>query len=302
MFVCCLMMATGAQGRPFMPGDAKVEIISYRQLGAGDDFPGMWEYVYDVIATTDAGGNNHAFVMNFGLTGFDSSLMANRWTDAGDLWDGTGNAWDYEPKQNWCANSAGVPRSFGGAIYFDRWPSYWGVIPGTEPFNFSAWHEPKDVHPLNYNAYDIVYDSNPGAVNQAWYTDNPWHGGDEYVHGDSMWAVAETGRTSQVMVDPDGIPDSGDEYLETVFDPDGIHFSNQRNAMTYYGLTGLLSTFRVVHPNAPAEVEWYTYNNSTAGSLEEVQGTIVGPDPIPEPATMSLLAIGGLAVLRRRRK
>jgi len=251
------MITTGAQGRPFVPGDAKIECVSYRRLGAEDDFPGMWEYVYDVVATVDAGGTNYTFGTNVGLRGFDSSLMANRWTDAGELWNGTGNAWEYKPKQNWCANSAGVPMLSLPApwgLFPDRWPSIW---------------EDVEVSPGVFEE-DWVLPTEPSYPSTNWAYDNEWHDGTEYIHGDSFWALSTTGY--------------------------GIHFINTNGLLVYYGLPGLLMTFRVVHPNAPGDVEWYTYQNNAV----EVQGITVGP-VIPEPATMSLLALGGLAVLKRRK-
>ena len=264
-----------AMAQEAVPGDTIVQLATApRQLGPGEDFPGMWEYVYDVVGTTDASGQNYDWTNNMWLRGFDSSLMVNRWNDTGDIWDGTQtDPWNFTPKQRWSANAAGRPPSFMGNINYTRWPSYWGIIPDTEPFNFSAWHNPKDVHEINWQNYDIVYDSNPGAINQAWYTDNPWHYGTEYIHGDSPWPTARAGMATwgQVSVDPgpDGIEGNEDDTYENQvvdYSTDGIDFENA--GTMFYGFTGLLLTARVVHPNAPGEITW----GGTGAS-----GTILGP-------------------------
>lgn len=46
---------------------------------------------------------------------------------------------------------------------------------------------------------------------------------------------------------------------------------------------------------APGEITATVINGSVAG------GTVVGPVPVPEPATLMLLSMGGLAMIRRRR-
>ncbi len=275
LFLVSVVFVSDASASTTVPGDTIIQLAAApRILGPTEDFPGMWEYVYDVVGTVDASGRNHAWTNLAFLDGFDADLMVNRWNDAGDRWDGTqADPWNYEPLQRWSANAAGTPMPYMGPIYFDLWPSYWGVTPGTEPFNFSAWHEPKDVHPTRWDTYDIVYDVNPGAVNQAWYTDNPWHAGSEYAHGSSPWPFAHAGYATwgQVSIDPgpDGIEGNADDVYEdqvVSYDSDGIWFQNA--GVNFYAITGMLLTFRVVHPNPPGEITWRT--NATTG-------TILGP-------------------------
>ena len=63
-----------------------------------------------------------------------------------------------------------------------------------------------------------------------------------------------------------------------------------------YGVTYTIMTIRLIHPMAPGMITGETYHNSDYTWV----GDIVGP--IPEPATMSLLGLGGLAALLRRRR
>jgi hypothetical protein len=239
-----MFMGSSAFARAFQDGDAKIELVSATQLGAGSDFPGMWEYVYDLVATTDAGGANHTWGKRAWLTGFDSTLMVNRWDAAGNLYDGTGTETDFVPKQNWCANSNWVTRSYNSGIYTNRWPSMGGLVelfPGGPMVE--GWELPSDPTTSWYNAANE-------SIN--WELDNPWHDPSEYQKGDSYWSASDINDASP---------------------GDGIGFTNTNGFLSYYGLDGLLMTFRVVHPNAPGDVTYHTYHNDN----EEVSGTIVGP-------------------------
>ena len=258
LIIVTAVMLTGtiALARPAVDGDTIIQLAATpRVLGPTEDFPGMWEYVYDVVGTIDGTGQNYGWTRFAWLSGFDSSLMANRWNDAGERWDGTqADPWNFEPKQRWSANSRGVPRSYSGQILFDEWPSMATSVP-LFPGGPSVmqWAQPKDIKILSYNSYEFEEDARPGTVSQNWYCDNPWHEGPEYVHGNSQWPYSEAGSGE------------GETY-----DSDGISFENQTSVTSFFGLTGLLMTFRVVHPNAPGDITWGTYS-------ESVTGTILGP-------------------------
>jgi len=59
--------------------------------------------------------------------------------------------------------------------------------------------------------------------------------------------------------------------------------------------SGLMLTIRVVHPGEPGLMSWETNSGS---------GTTIGPtgEEIPEPVTLGMLALGGLAMLRGRKR
>ncbi len=258
-----LIMSLSSSAMAWELGDSIIQLAAEpRILGPEEDFPGMWEYAYDLIGTVREDGKNYTWANMVNLRGFDADLMLNRWNSAGDRWDGTqADPWNYTPRQRWTGNAAGKPIPYSGNIYYTKWPSYWGVTPGTEPFNFTAWHEPKDIKQINWYTYEIEYDANPGAVNQAWYTDNPWHSGSEYTRADSYWPSARAGYYNAsgdyIGPGPDGIRgNEDDEYSDPYYLSDGIEFENA--GTSFYGATGVLLTFRVVHPNPPTTLETST--------------------------------------------
>ena len=115
------------------------------------------------------------------------------------------------------------------------------------------------------------------GANTAWAMDNVWHDGDDYdiLNGYHTW---EHG------------------YADNL----GVHWQNQQ-AIFGPGMMepGLMFTFRLVHPmpKGTDNIPWQiTYNGVTGLPYG---GMIDGP--VPEPATMSLLALGGIALLRKRR-
>ena len=256
---------------PFQDGYTGIFLAtSPRQLGAGEDFPGMWEYVYDVIGTTDGGGSNYTWSKQFYLSGFDSHLMANRWRvfdvdpdgtpgngdeyqDA-EVWGtgGSGSSSDYLPKQNWTAQSGGLGTAYNAFLNGERWPSLSVPVP-LWPGGPSVltWAEPKDVD-IQWNSYTYDEDHDPLVVSQNWYTDNPWHDGNEYVTGEILMSSSNLGHVTE---------------------GDGIGFTNTNSNLSFYGTAGLMGTFRVVHPNAPGDIEWHTYHSGG----ETVTGTILGP-------------------------
>jgi len=217
-----------------------------RLLGPEDDFPGMWEYVYDAYG----GGCDHyadppihgTWFRSHDLFGFDGRLMVNRWTDDGQLWDGTGDSADYKPKQNWTPESQGIPRPASGNIDLNRFPSYWTWSP-------FAWQSPDDIKEINWYTYEYEEDARPAAPNMAWAMENTWHGA-EYYNGNHLWRVSSVSEN-------------------------GIHFYNNNGYTSGHDWMseGLSNTFRVVHPYAPGPITWQTYHQEGA----TITGSTLGP-------------------------
>jgi len=126
--------------------DGYVECLTYRQLDAGDDYPGAWEYIYDVY------GGSQASTQSIGLRGFDATSMLN--LETGASWNTTSPTDQYL----WQRRDA---HSFMGYAFWgwDQWkdysPSTWEdtggsvydwVLTGRASATLNNWHVPDDYH------------------------------------------------------------------------------------------------------------------------------------------------------------
>ncbi|REJ68001.1 MAG: hypothetical protein DWQ31_09710, partial [Planctomycetota bacterium] len=119
-----------------------------RLLGAGDDYPGMWEYVYDVYHAVGS------WERDWYLSGFEADQIAN----LNDF--GSGPAL----YQRWDTHTAGGWQLWGGFWDKSIRPSYWNGGGGTNIVDF--WGLPSD--PANPN--NCI-----GCANEAYEYINEWH-------------------------------------------------------------------------------------------------------------------------------
>ncbi len=170
---------------------------------------GNWEYVYDVY------GDASAYVVGCGISGFDASAIVNQWTYSWGGVTGTiAQQWEWLP-----ANGQGMAEAFGSSSY-----------------DGSTW----TLH------------------GQPWAIDNAWHTPDEYVKGASSMAVPQW-------------------IYPAVFAGDGQSVSFGVTLAAGNRVTGLMKTFRIVHPNEPGLIDYwvYSYYGDSQGS-----GTVTGPAPL----------------------
>ncbi|HDZ21816.1 hypothetical protein LCGC14_0368990 [marine sediment metagenome] len=101
-------------------------------LGDGADFPGMWEYVYDVYGDASP-------VDRVTLSGFDASAIENQWPWSG--WGRTGSL-----RQKWDFHVAHEP------VYYERYAYGSYAVGGTGPWILEGndwsmdnpWHAPSE--------------------------------------------------------------------------------------------------------------------------------------------------------------
>ncbi len=230
-------------------------------------YAGKYEYFFDLY-------NINTTFYYLHLTGLDNSKIANaqqlRPTGADTVrtqrWgDPNGNyqAWPTPTGRILDLWSIGVNANLGSATAFDKWRSSYDDGAGGWTDSGLAIPEPSTNNPHSYNEY-VVYNS----------------GGD-------FWKAELTG------------PGQPLHWWNTQFGTnpaqDTIYLAGT-TSWSYTG-SGLVLTLRVVYDEEidPLTIGW----DGGATMAYDVLGDFT---VIPEPATMSLLALGGLAVIRRRRK
>ena len=213
--LCGLVILSVTSSALAQAGTGEITLASSRLLGAGEDFEGNWEYVYDVNIT----GMN--YLSKHGLSGFDTSAILNQW--------------EYDPYQ-------------------------YEVEPHGTLVQYWSWWPANDYgDELCFGSYSTD-DATWTLHGEAWSTDNPWHVPTDYTGGSGI-LKAPAWFT--------GLIDAGD---------DSLAYTARR--LTGTALTGLVMTFRIVHPNEPGTIDWWVENKETSASDSYIftdTGTIVGP-------------------------
>lgn len=228
-----------------------------------------YEYIYDMYVRNAAGKSNTE-VYNMALQfEFGDGLGVNdhilNWygTSFVDVWTQTGT-------------TGQVLSGWWGVEYTGPHPAYgyrdtdtWVVTPPPGDLATEGWN------------YDPTYAASHGA-------DNPYHVPSDY---------ADVAIQGNILHWDHGFANdwAGD---------DGIADDIQFNYWAYWAASPdylLYRTFRIISDLGPNGTVELGYDSGWAGNIGAQGGPVVGPG-VPEPATLSLLAIGGLVALRRRRK
>ena len=218
---------TPPDGHP--DGHGWIQLSDYDFIDSGE-YAGSFRYVYDLYNDTST-----------------YLRQANMYFDASGILNLNGSSMP----TSWCAEAAGVPRAFSGGLDFNTYPSYWV----TKPDFTQAWAQPKDILPTSYNSYIFSPDArtDPLPPNQAWYMDNEWHTGGQYVGGG-------------IFTFRDGFADETGLYWNS----DNGLFMNSRFS------PGLALTFVIYHPSPVGNA------NIEFGINQGVGGFVDGPLPIPD--------------------
>ena len=207
-FQVVMVIAAVAMAGSIALGQGQATMVMSSSTLLGD---GNWEYIYDVYT------DNSPYIVNVGLSGFATADIVNQ---------------------------------FG--------PITWGPYTGTLPqkWDWNAGHNPLSWERTPYGSYST--DSATWTLHgEPWSIDNPWHVPNDYVYGTNCWGSM---LTSWVYI---GQVDGPNESLQ---------FSANRMGPS---TTGLILTFRIVHPNEPGTVNYWIY--SYYGGAVGNSGPIVGP-------------------------
>jgi len=166
-----LLTGNRAEAVPYDPLDptmSRLELAAPpRQLGPGDDHPGMWEYVYDYYHAVGS------WEKEIRLHGFEADAIAN----LHDVGDGNGTALH----QRWDTHTAGGWPLWAGFWHKGIRPSYWSgvgadwALPGdagcagcvNEAYGYiNEWHSPFDYNDQIFYGVEpgILSDTNGGVV------------------------------------------------------------------------------------------------------------------------------------------
>ena len=264
-------------GLVYLPGighnngiDARVlaqNVITYNGVTAN-------EYVIDIFASYYK-GRDYLEVYYARLVGLDPSQILNNYNGGlRDVWCNL--------NENMYSSGWWGPESRGPyAAYADMTNDAWIVHPTAQELSDNHW------------VYDVNFALAHGMV-------NPWHAPTDYSQTD-VAAVWSNGVPTDFGSMSGGVLTMGTDGID-----DSLFFDFPDHAASYVSnpTPQLTSTIRLVTTEdlsdeiANGGLGW-VYDDGWGGNRVSV---LKMSEAIPEPATLSLLAIGGVAALIRRKK
>jgi len=268
LMVAAAIAATTASASNYGRDDGvKIELVAANPIVYNGE--AAWEYVYDMSVRNAAGKTvsevyNMALQFEFGDGLGISDHVLNMYIDSFfDVWTQTGTTGQI--LSGWW----GVEFTGPHPAYGDRATDTWAILPDPVMAAAEGW------------TVDPTYAASNGKI-------NTWHVPTDY---------ADVTLQGNILHWDNG-------FVTDWVSEDGIQDDLQFNWWAYWASSVdylLYRTFYVVSDLGPYGTMELGYDSGWAGNIGAVGGPLVGPG-IPEPATMSLLALGGMVLIRRRRK
>jgi len=239
---------------------------------------GTWEYQYDIFGCANASYEGQD-------TGYRywAAAMRFEFGDGGGISDHILNMYDtgsrMEMRELWTINGiTGNNMEWQGPqpSYGDILTDTWMTMPSVA------------VKDANFWEMDPVYSTNEGFV-------NPFHVPSDYgiwKHNALIYGTGIGPRDTTYTLYPGLVTDEDADGLL-----DDLRFHYNYGFAWFSTTPELMATIRIVSDLGPyGEMIFWEYSSGNS-----LTGPVIGPG-VPEPATMSLLALGGIAALIRRRK
>jgi hypothetical protein len=192
-----------------------------------------------------------------------------------------------------------------GNSYLGQWS---GIRPDSGGYDLRPWSS-NISHTIHFNAdlvVDGLYHAPTDTTYYLWFDETPLTDGDQASNEWDALSVARhelghaMGFINDFYVDNVGTGNAinwwGDQIdSNNVFDPDGLAIPMNGTDWAHVAESGLMAQ-DLMSPDL------YNADRHPISATDiAMLATAYGYDVVPEPATLSVLALGGVALLRRRR-
>jgi hypothetical protein len=189
--------------------------------------------------------------------------------------------------------------AFGGVVLYTDHNAFTSALAASTTVNFDGL-APLNTYTIIPYSWVGIYGVTVSDPYQLYAVNNSWGSGGSFGaqilvgNGIGPTTISLPGGITAVGVDGIG----GSKNYATFTFSDNSTQSQTMLTPGFVGATVTNSNLNITHLTFPADSQ----PDSSFGGCPYMVDIIFGTTPTPEPATLSLLALGGLVLLRRRKK